>query len=179
MKYFIDLEFSERGPKHPIVPISVAIVAEDDREFYAINSAWYGWRKPHASDWVKDNVLSMLPTAASSDLSSGGSPRHAWEFSRIMSMDMMNEEIISFIGDDPDPEFWGNYADYDWVVFCQIFGAMIDLPTGWPMYCKDLKQLADEKGNPTLPDMPNCIEHHALYDARETKYRYDWLQEVA
>lgn len=45
----------------------------------------------------------------------------------------------------PEYEFYGYYADYDWVVFCWLFGKMKDLPTGFPMYCKDLKQLLDEK----------------------------------
>ena len=175
MKYFIDTEFSERGPKHPIELISLGIVAEDGREFYAINSAWYGFlAHRRASRWVQEHVLSNLPTGADMNLSSGGSPRMAWEGARRMSISQIKEEILAFIGDDK-PEFWGYYADYDWVVFCQLFGAMIDLPEGWPMYCRDLKQLCDEKGNPKLPDMPNGIEHHALYDARETKMRYAYV----
>lgn len=165
------------GPKSPIVPISVAIVAEDGREFYGINQAWYGWRKPKASEWIKEHVLSVLPPAVV-NVSSGGSPRQRHESERIMNMEQMKREILDFIGEE-SPEFWGYYADYDWVVFCQIFGAMIDLPKGWPMFCMDLKQLCQEKGNPTLPDMPDSIEHHALYDAREAKYRYDWLMEQA
>jgi hypothetical protein len=177
MRYFIDSEFSERGPKHPIELISIAIVAEDGREFYAINSAWYGFlAHRRASKWVQENVLSHLPTGADMNMSSGGSPRMAWEGRQRMSISEIRKEILAFIGDDEKPEFWGHYADYDWVVFCQIFGAMIDLPRGWPMYCKDLKQLVDEKGNPDLPTMPFAIEHHALYDAREIKYRYEWLQ---
>lgn len=43
------------------------------------------------------------------------------------------------------PEFYAYYADYDWVVFCSLFGRMIDLPKGFPMYCRDLKQSLDEK----------------------------------
>ena len=43
------------------------------------------------------------------------------------------------------PQFYGYYADYDWVVFCWLFGKMIDLPKGFPMYCIDLKQLLDDK----------------------------------
>lgn len=176
MKYFIDTEFSERGPRYPIELISIGIVAEDGREFYAINSAWYGFMAHRrASKWVRDNVLSLLPRGEDMNMTCGGSPRMSWEGSRRMSVSEMKDDILDFIGDDPSPEFWGYYADYDWVVFCQIFGAMSDLPKGWPMYCRDLKQLCDERGNPKLPDMPNSIEHHALYDALETKYRYDWL----
>lgn len=43
------------------------------------------------------------------------------------------------------PEFYAYYADYDWVLFCSLFGRMIDLPKGFPMYCIDLKQTLDEK----------------------------------
>lgn len=42
-------------------------------------------------------------------------------------------------------EFYAFYADYDWVVFCWLFGRMVDLPKGFPMYCTDLKQILDEK----------------------------------
>ena len=178
MRYFLDTEFSEMGPSRPIVPISIAIVAEDGREFYAINNAWYGWRKPKVSRWVKDHVLSRLPRASDININSGGSPRMAKEWTRIMSVGRIASEIRTFVGDDTNPEFWGYYADYDWVVFCQLFGAMIDLPEGWPMFCMDLKQLCQEKGNPKLPDMNHTIEHHALYDARETKMRYNYLMEI-
>lgn len=41
------------------------------------------------------------------------------------------------------PTFYGYYCDYDWVVFCWLFGRMIDLPSGFPMYCIDLKQELD------------------------------------
>ena len=43
------------------------------------------------------------------------------------------------------PEFYAYYADYDWVVFCWLFGRMVDLPEGFPMYCIDLKQELDSK----------------------------------
>ena len=43
------------------------------------------------------------------------------------------------------PEFYAYYADYDWVAFCWLFGKMMDLPKGFPMYCLDLKQMLDEK----------------------------------
>ena len=43
------------------------------------------------------------------------------------------------------PEFYTYYGAYDWVVFCWLFGKMIDLPKGFPMYSKDLKQILDEK----------------------------------
>jgi hypothetical protein len=73
------------------------------------------------------------------------------------------------------PEFWAYYADYDWVVFCQLFGSMIDLPQGFPMYCRDIKQKADEveeylqrehDANFRLRLPKQMGEHNALADAQ-------------
>jgi hypothetical protein len=45
---------------------------------------------------------------------------------------------------DDNIQFYAYYADYDWVVFCWLFGKMIDLPKGFPKYCRDLKQTSDD-----------------------------------
>jgi hypothetical protein len=46
-----------------------------------------------------------------------------------------------------EPEFYGYFADYDWVNFCWLFGKMNELPDSFPKYCKDLKQMLDAKVN--------------------------------
>jgi len=43
------------------------------------------------------------------------------------------------------PTFYGYYSAYDHVALCWLFGKMIDLPKGFPMYTIDLKQILDEK----------------------------------
>jgi len=151
MKYFLDTEFVEKP--NTIELISIGIVAEDGREWYAEN---LNFNPDNANDWVKENVLPHLE---------GGY--------QAISLREMKKEILSFIGNDK-PEFWGYYADYDWVVFCWIFGSMIDLPKGWPMYCRDIKQWADSLGNPPLPDKIG-VEHNALNDALWNKRAYEFL----
>ena len=47
--------------------------------------------------------------------------------------------------DRGNPIFYGYYSAYDHVVLCWLFGKMIDLPKGFPMYTKDLKQIYDDK----------------------------------
>lgn len=81
--------------------------------------------------------------------------------------------ILDFVsaGGSP-PEFWGYYADYDWVAFCWLFGAMIDLPKGWPMYCRDLKQVADDLGV-RLPHSND--RHNSLGDARDMMKNLLWI----
>ena len=72
------------------------------------------------------------------------------------------------------PEMWAYYADYDWVAMCQLFGTMMDLPKGWPMYCRDLKQLA---GDTSLPEQGKG-EHHALADARWTRDAWHYVTKL-
>lgn len=160
MRYFIDTEFSERGPEYPLLLISIALVAEDGREFYAIHSEV---SPDECNDWVKANVLPHL------DLNDG------WD--RRAALDEIENQLLQFCDREAHgkPEFWGYYSDYDWVVFCQIFGAMVDLPKGWPMYCRDIKQLCDDKGNPHLPKQGKG-EHNALLDARWNKLAFEFLK---
>jgi len=154
MKYFLDTEFIEAGPDYPIQLLSIGIVAEDGREYYAVVDP-IELELYLADDWVRENVIKYL------------------DFSMGKRRKTIAKEIIEFAGEQPS---WiGYYSDYDWVVLCQLFGRMVDLPTGWPMYCLDLKQMTMDFGNPKLPELEDKIEHHALWDAREMKFRYEWL----
>ena len=150
MKLFFDTEFIERPST--IELISIGIVAEDGRELYLENA---NADLSHADDWIKTNVLVHLQ---------GG----AYRVSRLE----IRQKILDFIGQDMKPEFYGYYSDYDWVVFCWIFGRMIDLPKHFPKYCRDFKQTMDTFGI-KKSDLPkqSGTEHHALADAR-------WLAEV-
>lgn len=145
MKYFFDTEFYENGEL--IKPISVGIVAEDGREYYA---EW-SWARNMArqSPWLRENVLPGL---------------QGYEKTR----DVIATEIIHFVGERP--EFWAYYCSYDWIVLCQLYGRMIDLPDGWPMYCRDLMQeLARLKEcglTVPLPFQDPGTKHNALDDAR-------------
>ena len=62
MRYFIDTEFIESGPKNPIQLISIGIVAEDLRQLYRISSEF---NPEDASQWVKETVLMQLEPSPS------------------------------------------------------------------------------------------------------------------
>lgn len=56
----------------------------------------------------------------------------------------LHPEDYHYKKDDHDfrgVSFYADYCSYDWVVFCWLFGKMIDLPRGFPMYCNDLQQI--------------------------------------
>lgn len=171
MRYWLDTEFIEDGKTIDL--ISIGIVAEDGREYYAISTEFNAYK---ASQWVKDNVLSQLP-ARNVNLSDWSvSPRIKQESLAWKSRKMIAQEVIKFIGEDSKPEFWGYYADYDWVVFCWLFGTMMDLPKGFPMYCRDIKQWCDTLGNPKLPEQGKG-EHNALADARWNRIAWQYLND--
>jgi hypothetical protein len=179
MRYWFDTEFIERGSEYPIELLSIGIVAEDGREFYA-EAKWTPLS--HANDWVVARVLPYLDRKDHS--------QEVHENCPLMSRTDMAQAIKIFC--DPQygkPEFWAYYADYDWVVFCQLFGTMMDLPEGWPMYCRDIKQWADdiEVVKRELGTEPNYKlrlpeqgkgEHYALADARWNRQAWEYLRSL-
>ena len=60
MRYFYDTEFIEDG--RTIELISIGVVAEDGREYYAVSTEFDPER---AGSWVRANVLPKLPPPAS------------------------------------------------------------------------------------------------------------------
>lgn len=154
MKFWFDTEFYENGKT--IELISIGVVSEDGREYYAevAKTAKY---YATMTKWLAENVLPHLT-------------------GHEMPREAIALNLIEFMGEKP--EIWAYYADYDWVVLCQLYGTMMDLPKGWPMYCRDVKQLCDSLGNPPLPEQEGQ-EHHAMADARWTKLAWERLNFIA
>ena len=159
--WFLDTEFDEDG--RTIELISIGLVSDDPAEklYYAISSEF---DPNHCNDWVKQNVLPKLTGPRV--------PR-----AEIM-LDVLTLIESSKFNSRSPLAFWGYFADYDWVVFCQLFGKMVDLPDGFPMYCNDLRQLMTEYGihKDQLPKQSKSSEHNALADARWTKEAYLWCR---
>ena len=172
MKYFVDTEFYEDGKTIDL--ISLGVVAEDGRELYLCNREAQLHR---VNDWVRANVLPQLPPygdpawvtrqeiADRLTLFTGGN---------VPSRQFSGVTISSDIPDHTKVSFVGYYCDYDWVVLCQLFGTMIDLPKHFPMWCYDLKQLSVDVGSPKHPPDPKD-EHNALADARWNRDLYAFL----
>lgn len=289
MKYFIDTEFLE-GPQKERFPISlfrkntpptidlisIGIVAEDGREYYAISKdfnlkeAWnrFDWKTDGPLPDVKHRQKGMSSTLAEEAIYRAIPKKVYWLrenvlrpiFDELFSKSLQNdnnfvknnfftaysgfsyghlkalinyygqtnkkiaEEIENFtqvavtkeckngsliIGATEDmqpiranfvwdnPEFYAYYADYDWVVFCWLFGKMMDLPSNFPMYCRDLKQVLDErqkelsdierirfkyigkiKNHPNFPKQDPSKSHNAIEDARWNKKLYEFLKQL-
>lgn len=204
MKYFLDTEFIEGFHKpifgkrrHFIDLISIGIVCEDGREYYAISTEF---NPKDADDWVRKNVISGLPDR---NVGFYDSPRRKQESLLWKSNAQIVNDILAFVYPDifknfktvekefyqrskeygwntEQPKLYAYYADYDWVLFCSLFGRMIDLPKGFPMYCRDLKQRFDEeftediKKDQRYPSQKD--EHNALDDARWNKKLHAFME---
>lgn len=169
-RYFLDWEFIEDGST--IAPVSVGVVCDDGREFYA-EVEEIPWSR--ANQWVLDNVRPHLVGNSWYTFDSG----REHSFDSPLTRDEIARELLRFTqAGDNHPEFWAYYASYDWVTTCQLYGRMIDLPNSWPMMCMDLKQLAIMLGNPNLPRQ-DSIQHNAINDARWNYNTYLWLNKYA
>ncbi len=238
MNYYMDCEFIEGFHKpwfgkrrHHIDLISIGIVADDGREYFAISNE-YDYKDANA--WVRENVIMPFYTSCVH----GDNRNHISEKNFHKAYGKSNgqiaTEILQFINPhiasssnfgipldtvkDPEykqkhninqffyaqPDFYGYFADYDWVLFCSLFGTMMDLPKGFPMYMRDLKQMLDAGADSIIhrgtagaidreiraqlsmeekvkmierfPGFPvNEKEHDALVDARWTRDLHKFL----
>ncbi len=261
MKYFLDTEFLEGkqdkrfcgikyGETKPTIDlVSIGIVAEDGREYYAISrdfnlkEAWNRWQQRTGEGdrnnieprhyWIRENVLKpIFEELRDIEIKEcqkqlriiGYVTFKCAEFNYsnlkylINKYGKTNKEIaaevfrfvhapiykifddkISFIEEIIESayeqgaethEFYAYYADYDWVAFCWLFGKVLNLPKGFPMYCRDLKQIYDiineqrkiyngREDYPELKDAetyPKQInEHNALADAKWNFELYKFL----
>lgn len=84
--------------------------------------------------------------------------------SREQALNLLAEQYL-YAG-SITPTFVADYGAYDWVVFCRLFGRMIDLPKYFPMFVVDLQQEALRVGYSTEEMGPrNDNSHDALGDA--------------
>lgn len=254
MKYFMDCEFLEgtQKEKFPIslfrktTPptidlISIGLVSEDNREYYAISKDFNldeAWNRFDLKEelvihnqagsqfsetvhtkvyWIRENVLKPIFKEFYIDVFGCDMPIFCYDSMKylINKIGKTNKEIANEIkefckpsrtyevekpitvkySEIQNPEFYAYFGSYDWVVFCWIFGKMIELPNGFPMYVRDLKQVLDEiqeekfglslyKGKlannikelPLYPKQEN--EHSAIHDARWNKKLHEFLNKL-
>jgi hypothetical protein len=147
MRLFADTEFfCEEGLPAIIWPISIGIVAEDGREFYA---EFQGAREAGGkTNFLRDNVLPNLK-------------------GNELPVEEIRQRLEEFVGSATRPEFLMSYGAYDWVVICQIFGSLLKVPGNWQWIFTELVP-AD------LPRVERVgEEHNALADA--ATLRKAWL----
>lgn len=180
MKYFVDTEFIDDGCTIDL--ISIGIACEDGRELY-LQSVEFDPDK--ASPWVQEHVLNSLIVCPR--LSGNIRGLYAHEGGQCVFSEpfkgtigahtdcpwrtraQMRNEINHFFNSEKI-ELWGWVTSYDHVALCQLFGTMMDVPSQFPHYIKDLQYALDERGisDDELPQQESGV-HNALADARHIK----------
>lgn len=198
-KSFLGFNYSKTKPTIDL--ISIGIVSEDNSKYYAISKDFNlkeAWNRVQVTSgvnekpyyWIRENVLFSIWKELSSIeyLESNNSKINIGKGMTYKSLEKLinkygktnneiAEEIKEFVGNDK-PVFYGYYSAYDWVVFCQIYGIMMNLPKGFPYYCIDLKQTADDiwvKTGKETRFSKSKNEHNALNDAQWNKDFYNFL----
>jgi hypothetical protein len=172
-----DLEFLEDG-RH-IELISIGMVCDDGREYYAVNRDM-PVRKIRKHKWLMENVVPSLPKGQ------GDRRNHvpkSWLFDYadpvVKRRERIADDVMEFIrAAGPDVQLWANYGAYDHVCLAQLWGRMIDLPEGVPMFTCDIQQERARLGLrwDELPQQESG-EHNALADARHNQTVRRWLAE--
>lgn len=150
MRFFFDTEFFvAQGLPVSIVPIAVGIAAEDGRIFEAIFEG--GYEAAQKTDWLRENVFPQL-----------SGPE--------LPAEVIAEQIREFVGPER-PEFLASYGAYDWVVICQAFGGLMQIPKHWPWVYTETVPL-------NLPRVERVgMEHGAACDA--VTLRKAWQQKFS
>lgn len=169
MRYFLDTEFIEDG--HCVDLLSVGIVAEDGREFYAENQEC---DLSLANDWVKENVIPHLWHRQADKREYNAWLRDGGQ-GGVFTREMLWREVNSFcsVREYGRPEFWTDCGAFDYVALSNLFGGMAHWPDGWPYYFNDLMQWADQLGASLMPQF--TMQHHALEDARHNRKNWEML----
>jgi hypothetical protein len=145
-RYFYDCEFIEDG--RTIELVSIGVVAEDGREYYAVSTEFDPSR---ATAWVRRHVLAKLPPPADP----------SWR-----SRTRIRDDLHAFFAEPGLPvELWAWYAAYDHVVLAQLWGAMPALPADVPRLTREIRQHWEAAGCPPIPQA-GADRHDALADAR-------------
>jgi hypothetical protein len=185
VRIFYDTEFLEDG--RTIELISIGMVTDDGREYYAVN-AEMPFKRIKENDWLVRNVVASLPVSEHKILeaylknSPNSHPRPSIDLLSLDDADItvkprnvIRNEVREFILATSRPQLWAWYGAYDHVVLAQLFGPMIALPEGIPMFTNDLKQEAMRLGNPAVPEQ-EAGEHNALQDARHNRVIAQFLE---
>jgi hypothetical protein len=157
------------------------------RTYYAVN-ADADIDALKRNEWLVRNVLPHLPVESRKSLDAyiaNPSNHHPWPSIEYVELSLkatevkpkwvIANEVRDFLlapfadaddGAEVTIELWADYGAYDHVALAQLWGPMIALPAGVPMYTNDLQQLRRTVGDLEYrPDVDPDAEHNALADA--------------
>jgi hypothetical protein len=161
-RIYYDTEFLERGHQHGLDLLSIGMVREDGAEYYAVVRD-ANWPAVRQHEWLMENVVPSLP---------GVWLDGQWYLDQahpsVKDRQEIAKELEVFCLANGKPELWAWYGAYDHVALSQLWGTMIKLPKGMPMWTNDLRQESHRLGDIPVPRQ-QAGHHNALMDARHNR----------
>lgn len=174
-KVFIDTEFiesfilDEKGrPFHNLDLISIGLVKENGDSYQALSNEYVF---ENADDWFREKIITPIYIDANLAAINYINYTNFHKFSG-KSKAKIAEEIKDFVG--VDPVFYGFYSSHDHVVLSSLYGKIFNLPDGWSLYMRDIKQIMDGfniKLDTVLKGIPQTQIHDSLKNAQ-------WIREA-
>lgn len=139
MKVFISTEFTGKHKNTTI--ISIGIVSEDGRTFYA---EFNDYEESQVTDQIKEHIIEKLQFESPKEYTPGKLEQEHYIKSRFDeeipltqkfniemrgSKDDIKQELTDWLNQFNERiEIWGDCLTYDWVLFTDIFGTAFDIP---------------------------------------------------
>jgi hypothetical protein len=170
VKVFLDTEFT--GLHRNTTLISLGLVSEDDRTFYA---EFNDYDRAQIDDWLKDNVIPNLEFANLHAVTPAlALNSHAMKANRTAIARALSQWLAQF----ESIEVWADYPAYDWLLFCDLLGGALSLPEQVAKNPWDVATLLNVAGfDPQISreeftGLSDLKLHHALDDAKLAKACY-------
>lgn len=181
MNLFFDMEFT--GLHKNTTPISIGIVSEDGKRFYA---EFTDYDESQCSEWIKENVINNLKF----ELEMG---EHFWEREYDGNVETFcDKECVSYwldkwLSQFDTIQFVSDVCHYDFVLLIDLLtngGTALDLPANISAVCHDINQdiaqhyhISDHRAfNMSREDIMSDVcnrkdfvkgdKHNSLYDAK-------------
>lgn len=182
---FFDTEFT--GLHQNTTLISIGLVANTGEKFYAELT---DYSPTQVDDWIQKNVIENLlyndivlveksnPFKSKDFLVINEDPK---DYRMKTDTKHLAEHLQRWFMQFDTVEMWADVLTYDWILFCNIFGGAMKIPSNVYYAPFDIATLLKARGfDPDtsrdefarIPDEPNLKKHNALYDAMVAKGCY-------
>ena len=173
MKVFFDTEFT--GLHQFTTLISIGLVAEDGRRFYA---EFTDYDNAQVDDWLQWNVIDNLLYTNSLD----GSELQIFADGIAGTAAAITRELKEWLTAYDNVEMWSDCLSYDWVLFCQLWGHAFNIPKNVFYIPFDICTLFNAQGiNPDVNREAfagleyNEQKHNSIWDAQVIRACYEKL----
>lgn len=180
------MEFT--GLHQKTTPISIGIVADDGRIFYA---EFNDFDKYQVDDWIMENVIENLKFEKPNDDENepytatrhknnlvGNNLYNSYSLELRGDKTSIVSELHGWLGQFDEVEMWSDVLGYDWVLFCELFGGAFGIPKNVYYIPFDITTLMRDRGidpdinREEMAQLGDGEKHNALWDARVIRACY-------